>query len=129
MSGPRVLLMTLSERTSAKGTAYLSGWLGKARLVGFKAKEPDRYGNEVWEVYAQEPEPKSDQAPRQIRSAERGQSTWDRSRDRQRHVERKRAQQAGEAVLHAAGRDRTQEPPAGWLDDHEQAVADLEGRR
>ena len=77
MSGPRVLLMMLSERTSAKGTAYLSGWLGKAKLVGFKAKEPDRYGNEVWEIYAQEPEPKSDsdQAPPQqpaTRELERG---------------------------------------------------------
>jgi hypothetical protein len=86
MSGPRVLLMTLAERTSGKGNVYLSGWLGKARLVGFKSKEPDRYGNEVWEIYAQEPEPKadSDQAPRQTRNAERGQRTWDRAHDAQR---------------------------------------------
>jgi hypothetical protein len=60
MSGPRVLLMRLSIRESARGTEYLSGFLGAARLVGFKAKEPDRYGNDVWEVYAQEPEPKAD---------------------------------------------------------------------
>jgi hypothetical protein len=111
MSGPRVLLMTLSERTSAKGTAYLSGWLGKARLVGFKAKEPDKYGNEVWEIYAQEPEPRadSDQAPRPTRNAERGARTWDRSR---------------------GAAQRMQEPPAGRLDDSAEAIRDLvEGPR
>jgi hypothetical protein len=32
---PKVLLMTLSERVSGKGTRYFSGWPGKARLVGF----------------------------------------------------------------------------------------------
>jgi hypothetical protein len=58
MTSPRVLLLTLSERTSARGTTYLTGWAGRAKLVGFKAKEPDKYGNEVWEVYATEPEPK-----------------------------------------------------------------------
>jgi hypothetical protein len=125
MSGPRVLLMTLSERTSAKGTAYLSGWLGKARFVGFKAKDPDKYGNERWDIYAQEPEPKSDsdQAPRQTRNAERGQRTWDRARDAG------RAQAAGEAVLAAAGRDRTPEPPQSWIDDTEAAIAGLERGR
>jgi hypothetical protein len=56
----RVLLLTLSERTSARGTVYLSGWLGKARLVGFKAKEPDKYGNEQWEIYACEPREEPD---------------------------------------------------------------------
>jgi hypothetical protein len=30
--GHRVLLLELSERTSAKGTRALSGWLGTARL-------------------------------------------------------------------------------------------------
>jgi N-dimethylarginine dimethylaminohydrolase len=35
MNGERVLLMTLSERTSAKGIEYLSGWLGRARVVAF----------------------------------------------------------------------------------------------
>jgi hypothetical protein len=74
--------MTLAERTSAKGNVYLAGWLGKARLVGFKSKERDRYGNEVWEIYAQEPEPKaaSDQEQAPTRNAERGQRAWDRTR-------------------------------------------------
>jgi hypothetical protein len=54
----RVLLLTLSERTSAKGVAYMSGFLGKARVVAFKAKEPDKYGNPQWELYVHEHEPK-----------------------------------------------------------------------
>jgi hypothetical protein len=41
-AGPRVLLMQLSQRTSAKGNAYLSGWLGKASVVAFQAEEPDK---------------------------------------------------------------------------------------
>jgi hypothetical protein len=53
---PRVLLMRLSCRTSSRGNEYLSGFLGAAKLIGFKAKEPDRYGNEVWEIYATEPQ-------------------------------------------------------------------------
>jgi hypothetical protein len=95
MSGPRVLLMTLSQRASAKGTDYLVGWLGKAKLVGFKAKEPDKYGNEQWEIYATEPEPKPDSDQAQLtRNAQRGQRTHDRSR----------AAAAGEAILRELGR-------------------------
>jgi hypothetical protein len=43
MSGNRVLLTTLSARTSAKGRPYLSGWLGKASVVAFEG-EPDKRG-------------------------------------------------------------------------------------
>jgi hypothetical protein len=109
MSGPRVLLMTLAERTSGKGNLYLSGWLGKARLVGFKAEEPDQCGNEVWEIYAQEPEPKadSDQARPSTRNAERGQRQWDRSR---RSI------------------DRAHDAQRPFQDDSNLAVADLEER-
>jgi hypothetical protein len=60
MNGPRLLLMTLAERTSGKGNLYLSGWLGKARVVAFKAKEPDKYGNDQWNVFVAEPEPRTD---------------------------------------------------------------------
>ena len=63
MNGPRqpkVLLMQLSERTSAKGNRYLSGFLGKASLVAFLGEEPDRFGNPVWNVYAAEPQPRED---------------------------------------------------------------------
>lgn len=58
---PKVLLMRLSERTSGKGNAYLSGWLGKARLVAFRG-EPDERGNPTWDVYASEPTLREDQA-------------------------------------------------------------------
>jgi hypothetical protein len=60
---PRVLLMRLSCRTSSRGREYLSGFLGCARVVAFKAKELDRFGNEQWEVFVAEP-PQRDQ-PRQ----------------------------------------------------------------
>jgi hypothetical protein len=52
---PRVLLMPLAERASGQGRRYFSGWLGKAKLVGFKG-EPDEHGKERWDVYAAEPE-------------------------------------------------------------------------
>ena len=45
---PTILFLELAERTSGKGTVYLSGFCGKAKLVGFRAKEPDKYGNPVW---------------------------------------------------------------------------------
>jgi hypothetical protein len=57
MSNPRVLLTTLSVRTSAKGNAYLAGWLGKASVVAFQG-EPDRFGNPTWDLYLSEPEPR-----------------------------------------------------------------------
>jgi hypothetical protein len=60
MTGPRVLLMRLSIRESARGTQYLAGWLGRAKVVAFKAKEPDRYGNEQWEIFVAEPEPRAE---------------------------------------------------------------------
>ena len=59
-ASPRVLLMQLSQRTSAKGNAYLSGWLGKASVVAFQAEEPDKWGNLVWEVFVSTPEPRAE---------------------------------------------------------------------
>ena len=56
----RVLLLTLSERTSAKGRRYMSGWLGKVSEVAFEAEEPDRYGNAQWEVFVSSPEPRAE---------------------------------------------------------------------
>jgi hypothetical protein len=57
LSGNRVLLMTLSVRTSAKGNVYLAGWLGRASVVAFSG-EPDKFGNETWDVFLAEPEPR-----------------------------------------------------------------------
>src|SRR4051794_35510087 len=62
-AGARVLLMQLSERTSAKGNAYLAGWLGKASVVAFRAEEPDKHGNPVWDVFVSTPEPRPEQRP------------------------------------------------------------------
>ena len=62
MTGPRVLLMSLSVRTSAKGREYLSGYLGKARIVGFEG-EPDKYGNSTWNIFVAEPEPRDGSQP------------------------------------------------------------------
>ena len=59
---PKVLLMQLSERTSAKGTRYFTGYLGRAKLVAFLDQEPDKFGNPQWSVYAAEPVPRGDGA-------------------------------------------------------------------
>jgi hypothetical protein len=64
--------MRLSCRTSSRGTEYLAGYLGAARVVAFKSKEPDKFGNEQWEVFVAEPEPKSNgDQPRQRREQPR----------------------------------------------------------
>src|SRR3954466_2755006 len=57
-AGPKVLLLQLSERTSAKGNPYLSGWLGKASVVGFRGEEPDKFGNPTWNLFISTPEPR-----------------------------------------------------------------------
>src|SRR3954447_19593856 len=58
-AGPRVLLLTLSERVSGKGNTYLSGWLGKASVVAF-AGEPDKHGNPTWDLFVSEPQPRAE---------------------------------------------------------------------
>jgi hypothetical protein len=55
---PKVLVLKLRQRVSARGNAYLDGWMGQAKLLGFKDAEPDKYGNEVWSIYAVTPQPK-----------------------------------------------------------------------
>jgi hypothetical protein len=71
MSNGKVLLTTLSVRTSAKGRQYLSGWLGKASVVAFEG-EPDKYGNPTWDLYLSEPEPREGQQRPAQRPQERG---------------------------------------------------------
>src|SRR3954470_15978965 len=58
----RVLLLELSERTSAKGNPYMSGWLGKASVVAFKAEHADKHGNPVWQVFVTEPQQEQQRA-------------------------------------------------------------------
>jgi hypothetical protein len=55
----RVLLLTLSERTSARGNRYMSGWLGKACVVGFPG-EPDKFGNPTFDIYVSTSEPRAE---------------------------------------------------------------------
>ena len=52
MSGPgeKILLVTLWERISAKGNTYLTGFLGKARIIGFKG-EPTADGTPTWDIF------------------------------------------------------------------------------
>src|SRR4051812_22773956 len=73
-AGPRVLLMQLSERTSAKGNRYLSGWLGKASVVAFQAEEPDKFGNPVWSVFVSEPQPRPEAGQERPRAQATGAS-------------------------------------------------------
>jgi hypothetical protein len=56
----KVLLMQLSECVSSRGSRYLSGYLGKASVVAFEAKEPDRFGRKCWDVFVSTPRPKAD---------------------------------------------------------------------
>jgi hypothetical protein len=62
MNPNRVHLLTLSERTSAKGNAYLSGWLGKASVVAFRG-EDDKHGNPTWDLFVSEPQPRTERRP------------------------------------------------------------------
>jgi hypothetical protein len=48
----KVLIATLWERTSAKGNTYLSGFLGKARVIGFRG-ERTADGTQTWDIYLQ----------------------------------------------------------------------------
>jgi hypothetical protein len=52
ISDGKVLVCSLWERTSAKGNTYLSGFLGKARIIGFRG-EPTADGTLTWNIYLQ----------------------------------------------------------------------------
>jgi hypothetical protein len=49
---PKVLIATLWQRTSERGNEYLSGFLGKARIIGFRG-EPTADGIPTWNLYLQ----------------------------------------------------------------------------
>ncbi len=100
----KVLLAVLKERQSARGTRYLSGWLGKARLVAFLDKDAPE-GETVWQVFAQSPDDRAgqDQAGRSGDSVPRDGSGSGARRPDQRQ---------------ARSPDRTRAPvPVGELDD------------
>ena len=50
MPEARVLLCSLSFRTSKAGRTYATGWLGKSRLICFPG-ELDKFGNRTLDVY------------------------------------------------------------------------------
>lgn len=52
MSGDKVHLLDLRLRTSAAGNQYMSGWLGKAAVVGFLDREQE---GEVWNIFVSTP--------------------------------------------------------------------------
>ena len=49
----RVLLCELRERTSEKGRRYMSGWLGRANVIGF-AEDKDEQDRTVWRIYLEQ---------------------------------------------------------------------------
>ena len=54
---PRVLLLEAEVRTSERtGRPWYSAWLGRCRLVGFEADEPNERGHRVIRFYAEEPD-------------------------------------------------------------------------
>ena len=73
-----MLLVTLSQRTSAKGNSYLSGWLGKTNVVGFPG-EPDKFGNETWDLFVTpaQPRPGTGQEPPRQRPVPAQRGAWD----------------------------------------------------
>jgi hypothetical protein len=73
--GEKILIAILWERTSAAGNTYLSGFLGKARVVGFRG-EPTADGVPTWDLYLtpgkeQAAAASTSTAPRQRRSSPR----------------------------------------------------------
>jgi hypothetical protein len=56
MTSPRVLLMEVEIRSSERtGRPWCSAWLGKARVIGFEADEPNARGHRVIRLFVEEP--------------------------------------------------------------------------
>jgi hypothetical protein len=56
---PRVLLLEVEVRTSERtGRPWYAAWLGKARIIGFEADEPNERGHKVIRLFVEEPEPR-----------------------------------------------------------------------
>ena len=77
---PRVLLLTLSRRTSAKGNEYWAGWLGKASVVGFPGAA-DKYGNETVDLFVSPAPPRQHPPPAQRGAWGDGPAAGDRTAD------------------------------------------------
>jgi hypothetical protein len=72
MSGEsKILIANLWQRTSANGNEYLSGFLGKARIIGFRG-EPTADGTPTWDIYIAPGKQQSEAAePASLRRAPR----------------------------------------------------------
>jgi hypothetical protein len=56
----RLPLLELEVRRSERtGRAWYSGWLGKARVIGFEAREPNDRGHGVIQVFVETPQPRN----------------------------------------------------------------------
>jgi hypothetical protein len=62
---PRVKMAEVREYTSANGKQYFSFYLGKAKLLLFRDDRAEPPGNAtgVWNLYAEEAEPKPQHSP------------------------------------------------------------------
>ena len=47
----RVLLCELRERTSERAGRYVTGWLGRANIIGFEGR--DDQDNVVWRIFVE----------------------------------------------------------------------------
>jgi hypothetical protein len=52
VAAPKILLTVLWQRTSERGSEYLSGFLSRARVIGFRG-EPTADGIPTWDLYLQ----------------------------------------------------------------------------
>lgn len=59
---PSITAGRLSERTSAKGNTYLTGYFGPLRIVALKTDQKDDYGNPIWTLKFSENPPREKQA-------------------------------------------------------------------
>jgi hypothetical protein len=56
MTNPRVMLMEVEIRTSERtGRPWYSARLGRARVIGFEAEEPNERGHRVIRLFVEEP--------------------------------------------------------------------------
>jgi hypothetical protein len=85
----KLLVATLWRRTSDKGNEYLSGFLGKARVIGFRG-QPTADGIPTWDIYVQ---PGKEQEERKAASSARPASSSPRPWQQQRQEPRAAARQ------------------------------------
>lgn len=73
--GSKLKLMTLTERTSSKGTRYFTGILGGLSVIGFHTGQ-NEWG-ETWDVFLQERQQKAQQGHGQQRPSRTEQAAAD----------------------------------------------------